>query len=207
MSAVGGRAGWTTSIRSQGVTARNVAARRCSPSLRGRALSLRRSSSAGEALSRPRSGRRDGPGGRRMINAYGPTETTVCATMSMTVVRRRWRCRRSGGRSGTRGFMFWMAAWSRCRRGCGRALHRRGGAGAGLSGTAGLTAERFVADPFGPAGQPDVPHRRPGAVARRRGAGVFGPRRPAGQAPRASASSPARSRRRCSPSRRLRRRR
>ncbi len=40
----------------------------------------------------------------------------------------------------------------------------------------GLTAERFVADPYGPPGA-DVPQRRPGAAAGRRRAGIPGPRR------------------------------
>ena len=44
--------------------------------------------------------------------------------------------------------------------------------------------ERFVADPFGAAGRADVPHRRPGALDRRRRAGVPRPGRRPGQDPR-----------------------
>ena len=48
----------------------------------------------------------------------------------------------------------------------------------------GLTAERFLADPFGPPGDAHVPHRRPGAVDRRRRGGVPGPRRRPGEGTR-----------------------
>ena len=52
----------------------------------------------------------------------------------------------------------------------GRALHCRGGAGAGLPEAAGLSAERFVADPFG---APGTRMYRTGDLARWRAEGVL----------------------------------
>ena len=106
--------------------------------------------------------------GWRLINGYGPTEaTTFSATFMVS------RHGRNRGLAAD-----WSAdiehagicvGWGP--RACpggggGGALHCGGGAGAGLFAPAGLTAERFVANPFGTCRQPDVPHRGFGALAR-----------------------------------------
>ena len=84
--------------------------------------------------------------GRTLVHVYGPTEATVVATMSDPRVRR-GRARRWGARSaGSR-----RTCWTR---GCARSqegeLYLAGaGLARGYLNRPALTAERFVANPFG----------------------------------------------------------
>ena len=100
----------------------------------------------------------------RLENLYGPTEVAIDVTS--------WSCRDDGlevpiGRPiwNTRAYVL-DAALSPVPAGVAGELYVAGaGLARGYLNRAGLTAERFVADPFGAGRQPDVPHRRRGALA------------------------------------------
>ena len=144
---------------------------RRAPALREEPLpSLARAIVAGEAASLRRRRRWSAAAGRPSCvnDLYGPTEATVWTHLPTAAPGGAGAAVPIGRPiANTRAYVLDAAAAAGAGRACPASCTSAGaGVARGYLGRPGLTAERFVPDPFGgETGRAAVPHRRPGAVA------------------------------------------